>query len=214
LKLLNILLLAIVIASCKQSREIPQDFDYGKVENNVYKNGYFNFELQIPENWVVQSKEQQEKVKNAGREIISKNDKSINEKIKAEEITTATLLMVFKFPIDSVAGEFNSSFMMQAQNIKGVRGVENGEDVLDEIKKELLRVNSGFKIAPDYSKEKIGSHDFYVMKVLNTYGGIEDITQMFYVTIDRGFALSAILSYVGEEQGTVVKSMLHNIKFH
>src|ERR1044072_4927833 len=92
LKIMRLFLVAVlltVIAGCKQK---PKNFDYGKIENGVYTNNYFDFEIPVPPTWAVQNKEQVQKLQKTGEELISGKDKELGAKIKAAEVTTAILL--------------------------------------------------------------------------------------------------------------------------
>src|ERR1041385_3488753 len=95
-------LLAIILLGCNNSNNIPENFDYGKVENGAYKNNFFDLELPIPAGWNVQSKEQNDKIGEEGRKIIGEHNKELSEKIKADEVNSATLLAVFKYRDDTV----------------------------------------------------------------------------------------------------------------
>ena len=57
----------LLIAGCKQT---PKNFDYGKIENGVYRNNYFDFEIPVPANWAVQNREQVQELQKTGEELI------------------------------------------------------------------------------------------------------------------------------------------------
>src|SRR5438552_17365781 len=98
------ILLLVVVSACKQSSKIPENFDYGKIENGVYSNNYFDFEIPIPEKWVVQDKEQVKQLQKEGEDLIAEKDKELAKKIKAGDISSAILLTVFRNRIDTVVG--------------------------------------------------------------------------------------------------------------
>jgi len=208
------LVMVIALAGCKNQPDFPENFDYGKTENGVYRNDYFKFELPVPADWKIQNKQQQEEIQKLGYELMEKGNEDLAKKIKASEVTSANLIMAFKYDQDdTVVVNFNPSILLQAQSVRNIRGVKDGEDVLEQVKSQLLSTNSGYKVDTEVTTEKIGPHTFYVMQAYNPYGGMVDVTQRFYATIDKGFALTAILSFEGKEQQKELLSIFNKLKF-
>ena len=196
------------IAGCKQQ---PKNFDYGKIENGVYANSYFDFEIPVPSNWAVQNKEQVQQLQKNGEELVSGNNKELGAKIKAADVRTAMLLTVFKNKTDTVTDKFNSSFIILSENLGGMP-VKKGSDYLAHAKEIMQQSNMSYQFAPDYSTEKIGNKEFDRMDVaLN--GQPENVRQSYYSIIDRNFALSIIISYGDDEQKAELKNIINKIKF-
>ena len=213
MKLTSFFLIALVVVGCNSQDKIPENFDYGKTENNVYRNEYFKFQVPVPADWSVQNKEQTEQIMQRGREMMEDANKEFADKISANNVRSATLLTVFKYPVDSSAAEFNPSLMMVAENIKGARGIDDGSDYLEQAKKLMLQSQMGYKVVAGFEKEKIDGREFHVMQAANSYGGMDDVKQLYYATVDKGFALVTIISYTSKEQETELKAMLHKLKF-
>ena len=95
----------LAVAGCKQQ---PKNFDYGKIENGVYANSYFDFEIPVPPTWSVQNKEQVQQLQKTGEELVSGSNKELGAKIKAADIRTAILLTVFRNKTDAVTDKFDS----------------------------------------------------------------------------------------------------------
>jgi hypothetical protein len=196
------------VAGCKQQ---PKNFDYGKIENGVYANGYFDFEIPVPSNWAVQNKEQVQQLQKNGEELVSGNNKELGAKIKAADVRTAILLTVFKNKTDAVTDKFNSSFIILSENLGGMP-IKKGSDYLAHAKEIMQQSNMSYQFAPDYSTEKIGNKEFDRMDVaLN--GQPENVQQSYYSIIDRNFALSIIISYGDDEQKAELKNIINKIKF-
>jgi hypothetical protein len=206
------LLLLIVVVSCQQPGRIPDNFDYGKIEDNVYKNQYFHFQLPVPETWVVQNKEQTEKLVKEGKEYIQQHNKEMEKTIKAGDVSTATLLTVFKNKTDSVTGEFNPSLMVIAENLGSGSGVRSGKDYLISAKKLMEKSGIPYRFSNEFQVDKIGNRKFDVMPVSVTSGGI-GVNQFYYTTIEKNFALSMIISFSGDVQKNQLVSIIDKIKF-
>ncbi len=213
MKLLTCFLSAIVLLACNQPESIPEDFDYGKIENGVYRNEYFKFTIPVPESWELQSKEQIEEIRKRGREIVAERNKDLAERVRASEVRSATLLTIFRYPPDSAQEGFNPSLILLAENIKGGKNIKKGADYLEQAKSHMLQSGMGFKISPEYASEKLGGRNFDLMETKNNYDGMEDVTQLYYATIDGDFALVALISFTTAEHEAELKEILHKIKF-
>jgi hypothetical protein len=211
LKIMRLFLFAallLIIAGCKQQ---PKDFDYGKIEKGVYTNNYFDFEIPVPTNWSVQNKDQVQQLQKTGEELASGGDQELKAKIKAANVKTAMLLTVFKNKTDAVSDNFNSSFIILSENLGGVP-IKKGSEYLARTKEILQRSNMSYQFAPDYSTEKIGNRDFDRMDA-SLDGQPEKIQQSYYSVIDKGFALSIVISYAGDQQKAELKDIINKIKF-
>lgn len=200
--------LLLALSGCKQQ---PKDFDYGKIENGVYTNNYFDFEIPVPANWAVQNKEQEQQLQKKGEELISGSDKELGAKIKAANVRTAILLTVFKNKTDAVTDKFNSSFIILSENLGGMP-VKKGSDYLAHAKEIMQQSNMSYQFAPDYSTEKIGNKQFDRMDV-SLGGQVQNVQQSYYSMIDKNFALSIIISYGDDQQKAELKDIINKIKF-
>ena len=206
-------LFAIILFSCNDSRKIPENFDYGKVENGIYKNNFFDFELPIPGNWNVQSKEQMDKINEEGRNIIGEHNKELSEQIKASEVNSATLLSVFKYRDDTITGQFNPSFGMVAENLGRFSGMNTGKDYLEKAKALMEKSGITYHFAPELTTEKLGNKDFTLMALTGRYKGDIDVNQLYYCCVEKRFAISLIVSYGDDEQKGELLKILSNIHF-
>jgi len=198
----------LAIAGCKQQ---PKNFDYGKIENGVYTNGYFDFEIPVPPNWAVQNKDQVQQLQKTGEELVSGNNKELGAKIKAADVRTAMLLTVFKNKTDAVTDKFNSSFIILSENLGGMP-IKKGSDYLAHAKEIMQQSNMSYQFAPDYSTEKIGNKEFDRMDV-SLNGQTGNVQQSYYSVIDKDFALSIIISYGDDQQKAELKNIIDKIKF-
>lgn len=213
---LTFLVLLAAVAGCNQSNKIPENFDYGIIDNDVYTNSFFGMEVPLIPGWSVQNKEEMARLMDKGAEYIGKKDKKLGEQVKASTITTANLLLMFKYAIDSASSEvnaFNASFLMLAENVAARSDIKSGTDYLDQLKKLIARTYTNFKVSPEYSVIKVGHKNFDVLKVKNITTGDVEVTQLYCCLIEKGFALVITISYSGEEQEDELRTHLNKIKF-
>jgi len=206
-----ILGVGILLSGCNFQNQL-KDFDYGKVENNKYTNSFFNIVVTLPEGWKVQSKEQMDNLAKKGEDLITGDNKDLKRAIKASEINTANLLGVFQYEVGA-AVDYNPNFMMVAENLIHAPGVKSGSDYLFHVRKYLkqsqVQIDS---LDNESTKVLINGQEFYYMNVVMNYLGYK-IKQSYYATIINDFALSAIISYVSDEQKLELEKIVNSMKF-
>lgn len=205
LKLLFITSL-IVLLGCKRTG-LPKEFDYGQLENHVYSNEFFDFQMKVTEDWYVLSSEQEEELMQKGEDMVL--DEEVKQEMKASKVNTAQLLSLFANPLDSVTG-FNPSLLLIAENLRG----KDLEDYLDETKEALEKMNMNYEVADGpYKHFDIGGEDFSLLdtEIDNIYMGV---SQDYFVTEMNGFALMAIVSYEDELQRKKLMETLNSMNFH
>jgi len=205
-----LLLVTAVYVSNAQTDEVA--FDYGKVENNIYSNSFFNFEITLPSDWVVQSKEQTENLVEAGKKIVAGDDSNLKAVIKAAEINTAYLLTLFQYEIGS-AVEYNPSLMLIAENVKLAPGIKTGGDYLFQTRKLMKQSQIQYNhIDEDFENVKINGQEFHRMNLDLNHIGLH-IKQSYYSTIYNNFALSIIVSHVTDDQKEDLEKVLNSLDF-
>ncbi len=210
-KLLGILLLTIFMNSCN-GQDKPMNFDYGRVENNKYVNTFFEFEITLPTDWIVQTKEQMDDMTRKGKALVAGDDSKMEAVLKASEINSANLLSVFQFERGS-AVEYNPSFSIVVENIKNLPGIKTGNEYLFQAKKLMEQSQLKYDyIDKEFSKEVINGTDFYKMNAEIKYMGL-DIKQIYYVTIQKGFAFVAITSFINDQQKQDLLKSINSMKF-
>lgn len=211
LNIIGLILLAVFTINCSNNGK-PKDFDYGSVENGNYINSYFDFELKVPIDWVVQSQEQIDGISELGKELVAGDDKNMKAMLTAAEINSANLLAVFQYEVGS-AVEYNPNFMLVAENLKNAPGIKTGGDYLFQTRKLIKQSQLQYEyIDETFKKEIIGTQEFYVMSLSINYMGL-NIKQQYYSTIKNGFCISAIIAFVNDEQKNDLEKVISSIKF-
>jgi hypothetical protein len=210
-KILKCSLAAIILFSCSTA-EKPADFDYGKVENSKYTNTYFDFEIAIPEGWVVQTQDRLDQLSEKGKELVAGDDGQLKAALKATDVNTANLLGVFQYELGS-AVEYNPSFMIVAENVANFPGLKTGSEYLFHAKKLLDQGQMKYDyIDSEFAKEVISGLDFYQMNAAISYAGI-DIKQTYYSTVIKGFSFNVIISYSTDEQKNALLKTISTMRF-
>jgi len=206
-----ILLLIICFAACNDKTKIPDEFDYGKIEHGVYSNKFFNFEIQLPAGWTVQSKQMVDELQDRGTDAIAAKNKKLASQLKASEVNVANLLMVSKNPYADHPTEFNYSFAISAENLAAHPQLKTAEKYLDQAK-NLMQQSGAYHSFSEYSKEMIGNREFTRMENIVNARGV-DVRLSYYVLVEKGFSLLMMITYDTEENKGKLKEAINRIKF-
>ncbi|KGO93401.1 hypothetical protein [Flavobacterium subsaxonicum] len=211
---LFILLVALVVTSCNNKPIIEEEgFDYGAVKNNRYTNRFFDIQIAIPQNWVVQTQEQSKELMKEGAEFVAGDNEKMKAAIKASEVNSASLLTVFQYK-EGIAEIFNPSFMLVAESLKRAPGVRSGEDYLSQSRKLLLSGQVQYKhIDENFKKVRVNGWEFYAMNLAIEMEGVS-IYQTYMATVKDGFALCFIYSYNDEEQKAQLEKVVQSIDYY
>ncbi|MBS4057586.1 MAG: hypothetical protein KGZ82_09755 [Bacteroidales bacterium] len=207
-KLLPLVLL-LSLVSCSQK---PAAFDYGKVENGVYLNSYFDFSMQLPEGWAVQSRDQMENIANTGKKMLSGNDTNLEAVLSAAEVNVANLLAVFEKEMGSPV-EYNPNIMIVAENLQHAPGIKSGFDYLYQSRKLLMQGQFQYDyLSENFELVEFDGVEFYRMDARVNFTDLE-IKQHYYATVRNGFSFNVIISYVSDAQKTVLFESLGSMRF-
>ncbi len=201
----------ILLCSCGTGN-MPKKFDYGQVENHKYYNSFFALELEVPHDWVVQTKEQTKELTEKGKNLAAGDDQNMKALIDASEINTANLLAVFQYEVGTPVA-YNPSFALVAENLKNSPGIQSASDYLFHVRKHLKQS----QIKVDYldeacKQELINGQEFCVMNLSMHFMEIE-IKQIYYATMQHGFCLSAVISFVDDEQKDELETIIQSMEF-
>lgn len=199
------------LISCK--REIPSDFDYGKIEQNTYTNSFFGHTMTIPEGWFVQDEDVQKQLSAEGAKAIGGNN--LVEALKASEITTANLMMVSQFDIATHADPsvLNANFTLVAENL-GIAeiSVKDGSAYLEASKKQFSQNNVPITINGESKTIDVDGKTFHYFDAVLTMQG-QQIKQRYMATVLNGFALLYVATYGTDDQLEKLMDILKTSKF-
>ncbi len=206
--LFTITLLAL---SCSETKEkLPENFDYGNIENGLYKNAYFDMEISFNPNWTVQNKEQINTLIEQHGTTASVENEDFKAIIKASQINTAYLLTVFKYDIGSSVA-FNPSFMAIAENTKNFNAIHTGKDYLFHAKKLMQKTEMQYSFNSKIAERTISNAVFHVMETQLHFDG-KTILQEYISTVSKGFSLSFVITYATEDEKEALYAIINSIK--
>lgn len=213
------LLFVILLTGCNQvpglnhQASIPENFDYGKIKDNVYSNDYFNCSMKLPATWAIQSEEALNEMSEAGKKLFAGDDKAVQQQLDIASIKTANLLAAFKYPIDSITGEFNPSIILIAENVS-LANLETGKEYLKASQQVLKRSNIEYEFAADeFERHDISGREFYSFTAKMHVSDDIQISQDFFSTIIKGFSFNVIVTYFDEQSKKELYDVMKTLKF-
>lgn len=199
----------LILSSCKEQKKIPENFDYGTVENGIYSNKFFNFDLSFDKDWSVQSKEEMAEMSKIGQDILIGESESLKKNFKASQVNVAELFGVFKFPVGTVS-VYNPSLIINAENLKDFPDVRKPKDYMDSVRNLLDQAPFTLIYKKKLYSKIIGGKEFVAMEI---YNQDYNVTQEYFSTIHKGFAIVMVISYDDDDQKEELYKIIDNVKF-
>ena len=202
--LLNLFICAILSGCHLFDRD--KDFDYGRVEQSVYKNDFFGVSVRLPERWQVQTKAQLDSIRMGKPRAATRN-----EGIKASEINSATVLTVYKFKSDTFF-DFNPTVSIFIEQIGPRSGTRSANDYLLNAGKMLKRSPMHYEVTDSITKEVIGGQLFYRLHAQienNRFG----ISQDYFSTMLNGFSFNFILTSSNDDDWQQLRQIISTANF-
>lgn len=213
-KIVGITLLTVAFLFLNQacSKKTAPQPDDGQITNNLYKNTFFNFQLQLPNQWYSADQTTMNAIGDRGRDVIAGDDKNMEASLKAAQKNTYNLFMASKVAPGTPI-EFNPSITCVAERTSTAPGVKTGKDYLFHVKNILN--NGQFKVTfnEDIVPRNIGGKEFFILKAEISLMK-QTIKQEYYATMLNGFALAFVANYSGDEEYSLIQQSINSMQFN
>ncbi|MEZ4774897.1 MAG: hypothetical protein R3D00_17055 [Bacteroidia bacterium] len=185
-----------------QEPKAPAVLNYGVQTGASYDNDYFGLKVTLPEDWYIQSREENAEIEQGG----SATPKSI------EALQTIYLLWGFMHEPGSVV-EYNAGINIVAANLSQVGQGSTEDDYLVELLKNLANIPNYSIPDKTISDMKVGGITMRSANGQTTIDGIK-ISQQYLVVFRKGYAIQITTSWSNEVQRTQLMNILKNIAFY
>lgn len=200
-----------IFVSCKKIIGIPDNFDYGKIEKNVYQNEFFGMHWPINDGWESLDRGYVDSLRAEGLKDMVGDNEQLEKTITAADIKTANLLSIIH--VDTVEVQmYSPNISMMAENLALNIQIKNGQDYLEEAKKFMQGSGVNFEFVGDIHQFNIDGKEFFTMEVINLVQGVP-IHQDFYATVINGFGLALVGSWMDKKQRVIIQQSLATIQF-
>lgn len=197
------------IWACKESDKTTPDV--GTFEGKSYTNVYFNFKIQIPDGWFPLTQEMIEEVNQQGKRAVAGEDTNLSATIEASEENSINLFMVYEKPPGTPV-LFNASLGCFAEKVSHLPGIKSGSDYLLNMKRLFEMSQLKLKFPEDINPTMLNGVGFDILTSEMEMGQLT-VKQKYYSTIMKGYSLGFILTYMNEEQYSMLKESIDSISF-
>ena len=184
---------AVWLLACACSGGGPhEEPDVGGIENGIYTNRFFGFSLLLPADWAVADEDTEAIMWDAGQLAVSQEDPALSSTVDGAKERSHQLLTLTRFRPDTVR-EFNPNLMITAERITHLPGIQDGNDYLLHTARLLVGSPLEYTVKRPAEPVDVGGHEFYRAE-FRLNAAPMTIEQVHYATIDRGYALTIVLS--------------------
>lgn len=192
---------------CQPAQDSISSEFWGTRTYNQYQNGYFGFSVNIPEGWAVQDTAQSEAMARNMQQQLMGGDSA-----HAQTPLAAQLFTAYKYPVGASV-EFNPSAQVLAERLDPQQGVADEMAYLAGVKRLLEDTPLDYTFPEEPYSTRLGNRDFTILEAnLN----LTDLLarQMYYVTIEKGYAVVFVLSFASRAQrNELEQTFLETIAF-
>jgi hypothetical protein len=208
LRIAPAILLAMLLFGC--TKKAADEVDFGTLNNSVYRNDYFGFSVSLPADWNVQDQRAQQQLMKKGVQVVAGDDKNLKAVVKASELQTVNLFAVFRHPVGAPV-DYNPGVIAVAERTRDLPGIKRGKDYFFHARKILEASKIQVSFPKEYYTERLANVEFDVMELEMTIGG-KTVKQKYYTAIQKGYALSFIMSFVNDEDAASLQAILDTLK--
>ena len=205
---MGVLFLVAQILACKGSTSI----DSGTLDTGIYSNDFFGFSLTLPDDWHPLDQGGMNKVTQAGGSALAGKNKKIKVSIQAAKNGSYNLLMAYQHPLGTRV-PFNPAIGAVAQKVDKLPGIKSGRDYLLYIKRFMANSRVRMSFSPKIERVNIDGVDFDQLYAEANMGQTV-VSQEYYASVQKGYVLSFILSYVDDDQYDVLQESIESIMFY
>lgn len=192
-----------------QTAQFPENFSLGELDSLsfTYRNSFFNFEVQIPEGYYIQNKEEVSKMQKRGKKLMTKELKELFEESEGQMVT---FLSAFKFP-PSRANGVNSNFTILCEYVKDADYITPAM-YLEQVGRLLeQQTRLKYKCKGKIVKYKPLSGNYYTLKTNCSAGKIK-FHQDFIIKVEQGFVFGFLLTYKDKTTMEEIYNILKTVK--
>lgn len=193
-------------SSCGKKEE---KLDLGTMQGALYKNNYFRLTVKIPEAWHVQDNETKKKLMAQASRIAAGGDEKLRDRLDASALDSVNLLTVLQYPAGTPV-DYNPVFLVMADKVGS--WINRGSDYLMNTKAVLEKTKMSISFVDGISSETVGGVTFDTMETRIKTPKLP-VTQKYYVTIKKGYALVIIVSYAADKESQALNGIIQSINF-
>ncbi len=194
------------------SNNSEKAIDFGKFEESIYSNDFFNLNVSIPESWFVMDDESRIAMMQRSQKLVAGDNKNLNALINAADLQNLNLMTASENPPGTPVSS-NPSFIIIAESIKHAPGIKRGSDYHFHTKKLMESSQVSVSFPEEIYETTIGNKTFDTMVIEIEMGGVKNF-QKQYATIVNEYALLFAITYQDDAGLSKLEQILQTIKIN
>ncbi len=179
--------------------------DKGEVSGNNYTNAAFNFEITLPDEWIIPGDDFEKVAREQGFDLNLQTPKAVNPLVQTKLNQTASRVSVLFNAFKSVAGTDETAILrVSVEDLRTLPQVKDAVDYFDLMRETYknIKLPADFKYS-ETQAERLGRMQF---AFLDTANGT--VKKRMYATVRIGYAVMFTLTYKNAEDLTAIKNAL------
>jgi hypothetical protein len=195
--------------AAKPAAEAVPAIDLGAVSDRTYRNDTFNFELSVPEGWLIADPKAETTLKEQGIDLKLKAPKASTTQEQTRLNGYAKRVTVLLTAIHPQSKDENTVMRVAVEDLRRTPQVKDAVDYFDLMREgyKTIRLPSDFKYS-ETQAEKLGRKQFGYLDTQSA----ESKTRM-YATVRNGYAIIFNLTYRSDEDLQTFRQMLSDANF-
>lgn len=192
-------------AATPVKQTVKTAIDKGEVSENTYTNATFNFEISLPDEWIIPGDDFEKIVREQGFDLNLQTPKAVNPIVQTKLNQTASRVSVLFNAFKSVAGVDETAILrVSVEDLRAVPQVKDAVDYFDLMRETYknIKLPADFKYS-ETQAEKLGRMQFAFLDTTN--GAVK---KRMYATVRNNHAVMFTLTYKSAEDLTAIKNAL------
>ena len=184
--------------------------DKGEVIEGTYTNATFNFEITLPDEWIIPGDDFEEVVREKGFDLNLQTPKALNPIIQTKLNQTANRVSILFNAFKSVAETDKTAIMrVSVEDLRTLPQVKDAVDYFDLMRETYknIKLPADFKYS-ETQAEKLGKMQFAFLDTSNDAG-----KKRMYATVRNGYAVMFTLTYKSVEDLEAIRNVLSEGNF-
>ena len=183
--------------------------DLGSFTDRTYRNGTFNFELSVPEGWLIADPKSETTLKEQGIDLKLKAPKAATTQEQTRLNGYAKRVTVLLTAFHPQSKDENTVMRIAVEDLRRTPQVKDAVDYFDLMREgyKTMRLPSDFKYS-ETQAEKLGRKQFGFLDTQSA----ESKTRT-YATVRNGYAILFSLNYRSDEDLQTFRQMLSDANF-
>lgn len=212
IKLLPLIILIAFLVGCSDNpNKLPTS--NATLQDNVYNNTFFGFNITIPNGWYSVNKETMAAISDRGKDMIAGEDKNLEASIEAAQKNVFNLFQAFEVAPGTPIEFFNSNISCVAERVGYLPGIKTGKDYLLNAKQLMESGQIKIMFSEEINSFNVAGKDFYILSGVVPVATKEIKLEMYATFIDD-FILAFAVNYLDSNQQKATQESINSINFY